>query len=449
MGVPLAYTCLTSIPDQETPTTPHHNFTMALTKYFLALMTGTILTALRPVSAAVYVSSAAVTVASTTTTITSTTLIAIATDESVLLAEDSGVAYASDVTFIKSGGSSSEGDSSQSALNAAVAIQKGGAVYLTDCRIETDDMGANALHTYEDGTYAYLYSLEFYCLGEFGHGIYTAGGSIYAENLTGSTYGTSSSAIATDTGGGTIVVKSAEVYTYGSKSALVYSTGNITVDSLVGTTAKSPACVIDGSNSWTLNDPDISAAPNEHGVFQFMSTVGADEGTVAYGYVNGGSVAEAGGVYGLVFASNTEAHVYLTDVAVSIGSGILANISADEWGTTGSNGGNGVIGLSGVAVEGDVYVDDVSTLNLTLADSSTLTGTVDADDQASSVALSLDSSSVWEVTGDSYVTDLEDDDTSFSNIHSNGYTVYYGSLGSSSSDGETVVLAGGGSLTPV
>ncbi|KAH7131682.1 hypothetical protein B0J13DRAFT_508746 [Dactylonectria estremocensis] len=400
---------------------------------------------LRPVSAT-YVSSAAVTVSGTTTTITSTTLVATETDESVLLAEESGVAYASSVTFIKSGNTSSTEDSSQSALNAAIAIQEGGTVYLTDCYIETDDLGSNALHTYEDGTYAYLYNLDFYCAGEFGHGIYTAGGYIYAEDLTGSTYGTSSSAIATDTGGGIILVNNAEVYTYGSKSALVYSTGNITVNNLTGSTAKSPACVIDGSNSWTLNDPAISAAPNEHAVFQFMSTVTSSSGNTAYAYVTGGSVSETGGTYGLVFVSNIAAYVYLTDVSITIDSGILANISTDDWGTSGSNGGDATIVLSEVDVSGDVYVDDISTLELDLADSSTLTGTVNADNSASSLTISLDSSSTWEVTGDSYVTVLEDDDTTYSNINSNGYTIYYGSL--SSSSGETISLTGGGSLTP-
>lgn len=414
--------------------------------FFNLLIVGVVCFVLRPVGA-VYVSSAAVTVSGTTTTITSTTITATATDESVLLVEESGVAYASSVTFVKSGNTSSTEDTSQSALNAAIAIQEGGSVYLTDCYIETEDLGSNALHTYEDGTYAYLYNLDFYCVGELAHGIYTAGGYIYAEDLTGSTYGTSSSAIATDTGGGTIIVNNAQVYTYGSKSALVYSTGNITVENLTGTSAKSPACVIDGSNSWTLNNPEISAAPNEHGVFQFMSTVPSNSST-AYAYVNGGSVSETRGTYGLVFVSNIEAYVFLTDVSISLESGILANISTDDWGASGSNGGVATIVLSEVDVSGDVYVDDISTLELDLADSSALTGIVNADNSASSVTLSLDSSSTWEVTGDSYVTTLEDGDSSFSNINSNGYTIYYGSLGSSSSSGETISLTGGGSLIP-
>ena len=44
---------------------------------------------------------------------------------------------------------------------------------------------------------------------------------------------------------------------------------------------------------------------------------------------------------------------------------------------------------------------------------------------AKTAALSLDATSVWDVTGKSYVSALTDDDRTMSNIHSNGYTIYY------------------------
>lgn len=268
---------------------------------------------------------------------------------------------------------------------------------------------------------------------------------IYAEDLEVYTYGAMASAIATDSGGGTIYVVTGAAYTYGLKSALVYSTGNITIDDLTGSSAQSPACVIDGSNSWTLNNPDISAGPQEHAVFQTISTVASTDST-AYAYVNGGSVSETRGTYGLIFASNIEFSIYLTSVDISIASGILANASADQWGSSGSNGGDIYVYLTDIDVTGDVYVDDVSSATLSLY-STTWSGAINADNTGNA-SISLDSASTWTVTGDSYVTYLTNDVTDYSNIVSDGYTVYYDSDENSSLDGETITLSGGGSLTP-
>ena len=44
--------------------------------------------------------------------------------------------------------------------------------------------------------------------------------------------------------------------------------------------------------------------------------------------------------------------------------------------------------------------------------------------EGTSITLKLDSSSKIKLTGDSYVTSLEDADTSYSNINFNGYTLY-------------------------
>lgn len=61
-------------------------------------------------------------------------------------------------------------------LNAAVAIQEDGTVYLYSCNITTNGLSANGLHTYEDGSDAYLYDLYLHAEGDGSHGIYTAGG---------------------------------------------------------------------------------------------------------------------------------------------------------------------------------------------------------------------------------------------------------------------------------
>lgn len=389
---------------------------------------------------------ASYTVSASTATFTSTTLKATATDESVILVEDNGVAYLTDVAIIKTGDASDDTLPSGTDLNAAVGVQYDGTIYMRDCSITTDGLAANALHLYEDGSYAYLYNLEVHSTGNFAHGVYAAGGYIYGENLTIHTYNKSGSAIATDSGSGTIYIKNASAYTYGALSALVYSTGNITVENLSGSTAESSGCVIDGGNSWTLVNPDISAAPTALGVFESRGT-GDRQSSAATCSVTSGSVSETRGVAGLIWCSNADCDVYLNDVDISIASGILANSTVSDWGTTGDNEGVLSAYLTDLDVTGDVYVDDTSSAAIYLY-STTWSGAINKGDTDGNATVYIDSSSTWTVTSNSYVTVISCEDSECSNVYSDGYTVYYASGSNSWLGGKTISLSGGGSLTP-
>lgn len=391
---------------------------------------------------------ALITVSSTTTTIASTTLTATANDESNVLVEATGVAYVTAVTFVKTGDSNSDDDSSFTDLNAAVAIQDYGTIYLYDSTITSDGGSANAVHIYETGSYAYLYDLTLNASGDGSHGIYAAGGYIYAENLVATTNGAHGSAIATDQGGGTIVVDTATVNTNGLRSALIYSTGNITVTGLTGTSAVAPAACIDGANSFSIIDSAITAGPEEHGVLQIVSTVSGSEDDVATAKVTGGSLKETRGEYGLIFVGNVVADITLNDVDVAIASGIFANISNDaSWGTSGSNGGTAVISITDTDITGDCYVSSISALTMDFY-SSAYSGAINSANTGATVSVYLDSDSTWTVTGDSYVDVITDETTDCSNIVSDGYIVYYNSSSNTWLDGATITLSGGGSLTP-
>lgn len=345
-----------------------------------------------PTTAAYYVSG-------TTTTFASTALTATGTNEGVIIVRETGVAYVNDCTLIKTGDSTDDSESSFTALNAAVGVETYGTIYITDSNITTSGGSANAVHTYEDGSTVHLTNVYIHAEGDGSHGIYTGGGSMDGEDLEIYTYGGHGSSIATDSGGGLIMVEDSSVYTYGALSALVYSTGNITVTTLTGTADIAPAACIDGSNSFTLKDPAITSGTQNNGVFQIVSTSSSSNtDETAYAYVTGGSVAETCGTYGLIFVANIQAYVYLTDVDVTIESGILANITASsDWGTSGSNGGIAYIYLVDLTVEGDIYIDDYSEVYIYLV-GSTWTGAINPLDSLGTYSVSLDSSSTWTET---------------------------------------------------
>ena len=102
---------------------------------------------------------------------------------------------------------------------------------------------------------------------------------------------------------------------------------------------------------------------------------------------------------------------------------LLSAKGTSEWGNEGSNGGDVTFKATDQTLKGDIELDKISTLDLSLT-GSTYKGTINGDNSAKSVTLSLDKKSKLTLTGDSYVTSLEDADSSYSNIDFNGYTLY-------------------------
>lgn len=90
------------------------------------------------------------------------------------------------------------------------------------------------------------------------------------------------------------------------------------------------------------------------------------------------------------------------------------NISDSTITTTGDNAG-GIMTTGGGKT--------VAT-NLTMNTDSYYEGTINGDNTAKSITLKLDSSSKIKLTGDSYVSSLEDNDSYYSNIDFNGYKLY-------------------------
>jgi hypothetical protein len=95
----------------------------------------------------------------------------------------------------------------------------------------------------------------------------------------------------------------------------------------------------------------------------------------------------------------------------------------DSWGNSGSNGGVVTLNLTNQKVNGNIYIDSISTLTMNM-NSSNYEGTINSDNTAKSITLKLDSSSTIKLTGDSYISSLEDSDSTYSNIDLNGYKLY-------------------------
>jgi hypothetical protein len=271
------------------------------------------------------------------------------------------------------------------------------------------------------------------------------------------TAGIHSGAIATDRGGGTITVTGGTVTTSGQDSPGIYSTGVITVTGATITATGAEAAVIEGANSITLTNTTLSSSKDDKwGVMIYQSMSGDAEGTQGTFTMTGGSLAYTANSGPLFFVTNSSGIITLTGVEVTAKSGTLVEAGAtDRWGVSGSNGGTVIFTADGQTLSGDMIADSISSITATLQNGSSLTGSVNPDHTAGTVNLTLDSTSTWTVTADSYLTSLSDPSgiagSSITNITGNGHNVYYdASLAANSQlGGLTYSLVNGGELIPM
>ncbi len=272
--------------------------------------------------------------------------------------------------------------------------------------------------------------------GDGSGGIMTTGGGItYASNLTIETSGRSSAAIRTDRGGGTVVVDGGTYTTNGLGSPAIYSTADITVKNATLVSNLSEGVCIEGMNSITLENCDMTANNtqcNSNATFHdtimiYQSMSGdADSGTSAF-TMTGGSLKSLSGH--MFHVTNTHAVITLSGVTlVNEGSDVLLSVCDDGW-----NGASNTAELVADAqtLSGTILVGDNSTLTLTLANGSTFEGAFSGEitnakgsevsSEIGTVNVILDSTSTWTLTADTWITSFEGD---ASNVISNGYTLY-------------------------
>lgn len=127
-----------------------------------------------------------------------------------------------------------------------------------------------------------------------------------------------------------------------------------------------------------------------------------------------------------IYVTNTKSKITLTNNKITNNdkTGNFLKIQKDSWGNSGSNGGDVSLVLSNQKINGNIVVDSISTLDMSMSSTSYYEGSINNDNNAKEIKLSLDKSSKIKLTGDSYVTSLDNKDSTNSNIDFNGYKLY-------------------------
>ncbi|MBO6176867.1 MAG: hypothetical protein J6O39_04930 [Treponema sp.] len=355
-------------------------------------------------------------------------------DESVVLASDGISASLTDSELIKkSGDTSNGGQSNFYGLNAAVVSKGGSSLELKNVKIKTNADGSNAVFSTGEKSLIKIDGIEIVTENNSSRGLdATYGGTIEAKNVKISTKGAHCAAFATDRGEGTVKVDNGTAETAGEGSPVIYSTGNISVCNLTGKSTGSEIAVIEGKNSILIQDSEISGGTKSRretgcAVMLYQSMSGdAGQGTSVFTSENSRLISNSDGAF--FYVTNTSAKVNLKNTDIVNPTELLLQVSKNNsergWGRKGANGGTLEFNSENQKLSGKIIVDSISKADLNFNAGTEFKGSINSE-KAGKVNLNISKKAVVELTDNSYVNILSDEAADFSNIKSNGYTLFY------------------------
>ena len=363
-------------------------------------------------------------------------------DENAISVSGSITSNISGITVSKTGDSDGGDNTSFYGTNSAVIAKGGATLNISNVNITTNATGANGVFSYggsattnnssSDKTTINISDSTITTTKDNLGGIMTTGGGIMnATNLTITTAGTSSAAIRSDRGGGTVTVNKGTYKTTGKGSPSIYSTADITVKNATLISTASEGVVIEGKNSVTLENVTLTDTNNTlngqsttyKNIFLYQSMSGdAASGTAVFTSKNSTITTNKGDSF---YVTNTTATINLENNKIinNDTTGNFLRIQKDSWGKSGSNGGDVTLNLTNQEAKGNIVVDSISKLTMSLKNNSSFTGSINNDNEGE-VSITLDKTSTITLTGNTYIKSLSNEDTSNSNINLNGYKLY-------------------------
>ncbi len=358
-------------------------------------------------------------------------------DENALLISGSINVSLLNISVSKTGDSNTGDNTSFYGTNSAITAKDGANLKINKINVSTNATGANGVFSYggqkSDGTTINISDSTITTTKDSSGGIMITGGGIMnASNLTINTSGTSSAAIRSDRGGGTVNVDGGIYTTSGQGSPAIYSTAEVLVKNADLISTNSEGIVIEGKNSVTLENVNLTdtniklngLSTTYKNIFLYQSMSGdAEEGCSEFTSNNSKIITNKGDSF---YITNTTAIINLTnnEIINNDEEGYFLRTQKDSWGRSGSNGGNVTLNLNKQSAVGNIAVDSISTLILNIKESSYYEGAINNDNNAKSISLVLDKTSKIKLTNDSYIFSLDNADSSNSNIDFNGYKLY-------------------------
>ncbi len=361
-------------------------------------------------------------------------------DENAILVSGDIDVTLSNISIDKSGDSDSGDNTSFYGTNSGVIAKDGANLTLKNITVNTNATDANGVFSYggsattnntnSDGTQVTISDSTITTTKDNSGGIMTTGGGVMiAKNLTINTAGVSSAAIRSDRGGGTVSVDGGTYKTTGAGSPTIYSTADITVKNASLIATASEGVVIEGKNKITLENVTLTDTNNKlngqsttyKNIFLYQSmSRDAKAGLSEFSATDSTITTNKGDTF---YITNTSSKITLKNNKFinNDSTGNFLRAKKDSWGNDGSNGGIVELLMENQEAKRNIVIDSISTLDMTMNTNSYYEGTINGENTAKEIKVKLDKTSKIKLTGDSYITSLDNADSSNSNIDFNGY----------------------------
>lgn len=215
--------------------------------------------------------------------------------------------------------------------------------------ITASSSGSNGVFATDSGT-ALVNDTSIETMADNSRGLdATYGGTILANKITADTQGGHSAIVATDRGGGSISLADATLSTAGSGSPLLYSTGDIQVNNVSGTSSGSQIAGMEGLNTILIKDSTLEST-----VTGKTASDPIANGIIIYQSTSGGVTAD----------TISSVDLYLLDGAAWIGAATITDNAAAGSGTGTASDAPITVNVDGTSTWGVAKDTTISALNV-------------------------------------------------------------------------------------
>lgn len=215
--------------------------------------------------------------------------------------------------------------------------------------ITASSSGSNGVFATDSGT-ALVNDTSIETMADNSRGLdATYGGTISANKITADTQGGHSAIVATDRGGGSISLADATLSTAGSGSPLLYSTGDIQVNNVSGTSSGSQIAGMEGLNTILIKDSTLEST-----VTGKTASDPIANGIIIYQSTSGGVTAD----------TISSVDLYLLDGAAWIGAATITDNAAAGSGTGTASDAPITVNVDGTSTWGVAKDTTISALNV-------------------------------------------------------------------------------------
>jgi hypothetical protein len=322
----------------------------------------------------------------------------------------------------------------------------------------TTHNGAANIYVYGTDSVVYVDNAWLYSSGPVAHGVYASGnGTAYVSNVQHFSGGKRSSSFSGDSPAGYLHISDSVAHATGIGSATFYALGEIYATNVVAISENGPTIFMDGQQKAYLTNCETTAGLL--GGVAIFSSAERESGAILS--LTSSKITTLGSTMPGLWFGNTIVDVSMYDSRIVTASGILvvANYSqitqdfdyyADYSQQPNLQPAEVYVNVAESTLVGDLVAYNSSFISWSLVSHSSWTGAAYSGFGEAYFDVSLDHTSTWTLTSTTSVQNLTDEDTTLSNIYSQGFDIYYnasailnGYLG-----GKTIALSGGGNAIP-